>query len=128
MSDDNFTEKQEEVYPAEGSREMIEAGVFYGRKKSKTNPKMRQFILANRGGIEVINLQKTAEGLEKAIGFIKEKVRNGGLPLFVGTVAGCRCRGFAKSPKSFLCPMLRSALGRRHDHQFQDYLPGALSI
>jgi small subunit ribosomal protein S2 len=85
MSDDNATEKQENVYPAEGSREMIEAGVFYGRKKSKTNPKMREFILANRGGIEIINLEKTAECLEKATGFIKEKVRNGGLPLFVGT-------------------------------------------
>lgn len=85
MSDDNFTEPQGAVYPAEGSREMIEAGVFYGRRKSKTNPKMRQFILANRGGIEVIDLQKTGEKLDKARAFIKEKIRNGGLPLFVGT-------------------------------------------
>jgi small subunit ribosomal protein S2 len=85
MSDDNSTEKQESAYPAEGSREMIEAGVFYGRKKSKTNPKMREFILANRGGIEIVNLQKTAEGLERAMAFIKEKVRNGGMPLLVGT-------------------------------------------
>ena len=85
MSDDNFNEKQENIYPAEASREMIEAGVFYGRKKNKTNPKMREFILANRGNIEIINLEKTKEGLEKAIAFIKEKVRNGGLPLFVGT-------------------------------------------
>jgi small subunit ribosomal protein S2 len=85
MSDDTFTEKQENIYPAEASREMIEAGVFYGRKKSKTNPKMRKFILANRGGIEIINLDKTNEGLEKATAFIKEKVRNGGMPLFVGT-------------------------------------------
>jgi len=85
MPDDNFNEKQENIYPAEASREMIEAGVFYGRKKNKTNPKMREFILANRGNIEIINLEKTKEGLEKAIAFIKEKVRNGGLPLFVGT-------------------------------------------
>lgn len=85
MSDNNSTEKQENIYPAEGSRDMIEAGVFYGRKKSKTNPKMREFILANRGGIEIINLQKTSDGLEKATGFVKEKIRNGGSPLFVGT-------------------------------------------
>jgi small subunit ribosomal protein S2 len=98
MSDDTLNEKQGEMYPAEGSREMIEAGVFYGRKKSKTNPKMRQFILTNRGGIEVINLQKTAEGLEKAMGFITEKVRHGGLPLFVGTspAADARIREIAK--------------------------------
>ena len=85
MSEENIDEKQTGAYPAEGSREMIEAGVFYGRKKSKTNPKMRQYILANRGGIEIVDLQKTTEGLERAVEFIKEKMKNGGLPLIVGT-------------------------------------------
>jgi len=73
------------MYPSEASREMIDAGVFYGRKKSKTNPKMRQFILVNRGGIEIINLQKTGEALDSALGFIKEKVRQNALVLLVGT-------------------------------------------
>ena len=72
-------------YPAEGSREMMDAGVFYGRKKSKTNPKMRPFVLANRGGIEIINLQKTEELMDAAAAFIKERVRNNGLMLLVGT-------------------------------------------
>ena len=66
------------AYPAEASREMMDAGVFYGRKKSKTNPKMRQFVIANRGGIEIINLQKTEELMDEAAAFIKEKVRNNG--------------------------------------------------
>ena len=73
------------AYPAEASREMIDAGVFYGRKKSKTNPKMRPFILMNRGGIEIINLEKTAEAIESVAGFVKEKTRQGGLILLVGT-------------------------------------------
>jgi small subunit ribosomal protein S2 len=73
------------VYPSEASREMIDAGVFYGRKKSKTNPKMRQFVLANRGGVEIINLQKTGDALDGALGFIKEKMRGNCLALFVGT-------------------------------------------
>jgi small subunit ribosomal protein S2 len=77
---------QDAAYPAEGSREMMDAGVFYGRKKSKTNPKMRQFVLANRGGIEIVNLQKTSEMLDLATAFIKEKVRNGALVLLVGTM------------------------------------------
>lgn len=72
-------------YPAEGSREMMDAGVFYGRKKSKTNPKMRPFVLANRGGIEIINLQKTEEMMDAAAAFIKERARNNGLVLLVGT-------------------------------------------
>ena len=76
---------QTQAYPAEASREMIEAGVFYGRKKSKTNPKMRSLVLANRGGIEIINLQKTTEALEEATAFLKEKVRNNALVLLVGT-------------------------------------------
>lgn len=87
MPEDNSTQgtSQTALYPEAASREMIEAGVFYGRKKSKTNPKMREFVLASRGGIEIINLARTAETLESAIAFLKEKVRKGGLILFVGT-------------------------------------------
>jgi small subunit ribosomal protein S2 len=92
MPEDVITQSQPQSdahqsgYPAEGSREMMDAGVFYGRKKSKTNPKMKQFVLANRGGIEIINLQKTEDAMEHAAGFVKEKIRNGGTALFVGAV------------------------------------------
>ncbi len=90
MADDiTITETEENkavAYPTgEASRAMIDAGVFYGRKKSKTNPKMRQFVFMNRGGIDVINLQKTAELLDEASKFVKEKARNNGTFLFVGT-------------------------------------------
>jgi small subunit ribosomal protein S2 len=82
-------DNQAPTYPtanvSEASREMIDAGVFYGRKKSKTNPKMRGFVIANRGGIEVINLEKTEETLSRAAAFVTEKVRNGGFALFVAT-------------------------------------------
>ncbi len=80
-----MAEETTAAYPAEASREMIDAGVFYGRKKSKTNPKMRPFVLMNRGGIEIIDLEKTAEAMERAAGFVKEKVRQDGLMLLVGT-------------------------------------------
>src|SRR5476649_1413006 len=73
------------AYPAEASREMMDAGVFYGRKKSKTNPKMRAFVSENRGGIEIINLVKTEEYMANAAAFIKERVRNNALILLVGT-------------------------------------------
>ena len=74
------------MYPGEASREMIDAGVFYGRKKTKTNPKMRPFVFANRAGIEIINLQKTADALEKAVEFIKETISKGKeLGIVVGT-------------------------------------------
>jgi small subunit ribosomal protein S2 len=76
---------QTPAYPTEASREMIDAGVFYGRKKSKTNPKMRHLVVSNRGGIEVINLEKTEEALALALAFVTEKVRNGGTLLLVAT-------------------------------------------
>ena len=88
MAEDTILQEagaQAQGYPAEGSREMIDAGVFYGRKKSKTNPKMRSYVLTNRGGIEIINLQKTAEGLTEAMAFVKEKSKAGAMILFVGT-------------------------------------------
>ncbi|MEK7077125.1 MAG: 30S ribosomal protein S2 [Patescibacteria group bacterium] len=76
-----------DVYPQDDAfKEMIDAGVFYGRKKTKTNPRMKPFIFGNRNGIEIIDLQKTAVGLQRAVAFVKEKVRNGeDLVLFVGT-------------------------------------------
>jgi small subunit ribosomal protein S2 len=64
---------------------MVEAGVFYGKKKSKTHPRMKASVLANRGGIEIINLAKTSEELARALQFVKEKAQAGGLFFFIGT-------------------------------------------
>jgi small subunit ribosomal protein S2 len=50
---------------------MMEAGVFYGRTRNKTNPRMKQFVLANRNGVEVINLEKTKEQIVDAAAFVK---------------------------------------------------------
>ncbi len=52
-------------------KEMMEAGVFYGRTRNKTNPRMRAFILANRNGVEIINVEKTKSQLETAMAFLK---------------------------------------------------------
>jgi small subunit ribosomal protein S2 len=53
--------------------EMLNAGVFYGGTKTKTHPRMRQFITANRGGVEIIDLEKTLEMLQAALQIIEEK-------------------------------------------------------
>ena len=64
---------------------MMELGVFYGHSKSRTNPKMRRYILANRSGFNVINLQKTASKLEAAKKLIDKVVPKGEGVLLVGT-------------------------------------------
>lgn len=65
--------------------EMIKAGVLYGRKKSKTHPRMRPFIFGTRNGIEILELPKTMQALEKAADFLKEVSKKNGLIFFVGT-------------------------------------------
>jgi small subunit ribosomal protein S2 len=95
------------LYPESASREMIEAGVFYGRKRSKTNPKMMSYVLTNRGGIDVINLAKTAEKLEQAVSFIKEKIKNGGLALLIGTQAESE-EGIVRLANRFSIPFVTS--------------------
>ncbi len=82
---EDLTQKQEELYADENYREMIDAGVFYGRKKSRTNPKMKPLVLGNRNGIEIINLPKTKEQLDKALLAIKAKMQTGGYILVVAT-------------------------------------------
>ena len=66
-------------------KEMMDAGVFYGRKKSRTHPRMKQYVLHNRNGIEIINLHKTGEIFDEAAEFLRKKVKEGGLILMIGT-------------------------------------------
>ena len=74
-----------DLYSEERFKGLIEAGVFFGRKRTKTNPRMRPYILATRNEMEIINLQKTLDGLEQAFLFLKEKARSNGTILLVGT-------------------------------------------
>lgn len=65
--------------------EMVKAGILYGRKKSKTHPKMKEYIFTTRNGIEILDLPKTMEALEKAAEFLKEIAKKDNLILIVGT-------------------------------------------
>ena len=86
MSDELIKKSEtEELFPDEEFKEMVEAGVFYGRRKSKTHPRMKPYVLTNRGGLEIINLHKAKEGLERVFAFVKEKAAMGGMALLVGT-------------------------------------------
>src|SRR3989338_668450 len=66
--------------------EMGKAGLFYGRKKSKTHPKMKPFIYGQRNGVEIIDGNHTLTLLEKASAFLSSIVsQKGNLILVVGT-------------------------------------------
>ncbi len=64
---------------------LFEAGAHFGHKSSRWHPKMAGYIHSKRDGAHIINLDKTVEGLEKALAFTTDTVKNGKKVLFVGT-------------------------------------------
>jgi small subunit ribosomal protein S2 len=64
---------------------LLEAGMHFGHQTRRWNPKMRRFILGERNGIYIIDLNKTLAGLEEAYGYVRDLVAKGGIVLFVGT-------------------------------------------
>ena len=66
-------------------RELLEAGVHFGHQTRRWNPKMRRFIFGERGGIYIIDLQKTLASIEEAQSFVRNLAERGGTVLFVGT-------------------------------------------
>jgi len=66
-------------------RQLLDSGVHFGHQTRRWNPKMRRFILTDRSGIYIIDLQKSLTHIDKAYEFVKETVAHGGSILFVGT-------------------------------------------
>jgi len=64
---------------------MLKAGVHFGHKSSRWNPKMKPYIFGTRNGIHIIDLDKTLVMFQKALEYIQQVVANGGKILFVGT-------------------------------------------
>lgn len=65
--------------------EMLKSGVHFGHQKSRWHPKMKPYIYTVRGGVHIINLEKTQEALKKAARYVEEVVSKQGTILFVGT-------------------------------------------
>jgi small subunit ribosomal protein S2 len=66
-------------------KELLESGVHFGHATRRWNPKMARYIYTARNGIYIIDLQKTANEIEKAYQVLNGIVANGGKVLFVGT-------------------------------------------
>ena len=66
-------------------QELLEAGVHFGHKTQRWNPKMRRFIFGVRNEIHIFDLQHTVRGLDEATEFLAEIVGAGGRIIYVGT-------------------------------------------
>ncbi len=65
--------------------EMFKAGVHFGYSRSSRHPSMKPVIYGMKNRVEIINLEKTVEYLEKAKAFIRTLAAGGKTVLFVGT-------------------------------------------
>lgn len=65
--------------------ELLQAGVHFGHKTSKWSPKMERYIFTHRGGVHILDLEKTKEALEKACAFARNLAKQGKKILFIGT-------------------------------------------
>jgi small subunit ribosomal protein S2 len=66
-------------------KQLLEAGVHYGHRASRWNPKMRPYIYGKRNLIHIIDLRETVRGLLRAHRYLSQVVARGQLVLFVGT-------------------------------------------
>jgi small subunit ribosomal protein S2 len=66
-------------------KQLLEAGVHFGHQTRRWNPKMAEYIFAERNGIYIIDLQKTVKKVDEAYNAMCEIVKDGGEVLFVGT-------------------------------------------
>lgn len=66
-------------------RELLDAGVHFGHRCSRWNPKMKPYIYGKRSEIHIIDIRETLRGMLRARKLIGRVVSKGGDVLFVGT-------------------------------------------
>lgn len=65
--------------------EMRQAGVHFGYKKARRHPSTGKFIYGIKDGVEIFDLKKSVEALQKAVDFVKKLKADEKTLLFVGT-------------------------------------------
>ncbi len=73
------------VMPTFTMRQLLEAGVHFGHRTRRWNPKMAPYIFGIRNKVHIIDLQKTVPLLYQGMQAVRAVAANGGRVLFVGT-------------------------------------------
>ena len=101
-------------------KDLIDAGVHFGHRASRWNPKMKPYIYGKRNLIHIIDLKETVRGLLRATKFFNRIAASNGLILFVGTkrqAADTLVEECARSRHA----LRDRALAGRHAHQLPDH-------
>ena len=76
--------------PTVSMKDLLQSGVHFGHQTRRWNPKMKSYIFSERGGIYIIDLQKTTVLIDEAYNFLRNVAARGGSVLFVGTKKQCQ--------------------------------------
>ncbi|MCE3255586.1 MAG: rpsB [Rickettsiaceae bacterium] len=66
-------------------KQLLEAGVHFGHKTMRRNPKMSKYIFGDKNDLSIIDLEQTAICLHNALKTVKEIAKNNGRILFIAT-------------------------------------------
>lgn len=66
-------------------KEMMNAGIMFGHRKTKTDPKFKNFILTSRNGAEIIDIGQTLPLIDAAAEFLKNQIAQGKMIVLVAT-------------------------------------------
>ena len=88
--------------------QMVEAGVHLGHQTRKWHPSMKKYLLKDKAGIHIINLEETEKCLDKACSFLADLAR--------------RNKKSCGSHWSVLCqPPLAGRHAHQHEHNPQEH-------
>jgi small subunit ribosomal protein S2 len=80
-------------------RQLVDAGIHYGHRVSRWNPKMAPYIFGKRNTIHILDIRETVKGLLRAKKFIARIVADGEGVLYVGTKRQARPQVLAQSAR-----------------------------
>ena len=66
-------------------KDLLDAGIHFGHRTNRWNPKMSEFIFGHRNGIHIIDLQQTIIFFNEALKIVEDFAKEGKNILFVGT-------------------------------------------
>ena len=65
--------------------DLLGSGAHFGHVTRKWNPNFNPFILSEKNGVHIIDLECTIKSIDEASAFVKKIVSKNGEILFVGT-------------------------------------------
>src|SRR5437868_4180489 len=104
-------------------RQLLESGVHFGHQTRRWNPKMKRFIMTERNGIYIIDLQQSLSYIDTSYAFIKDTVAKGGTIMFIGTKKQAQ-ESIAEQARKLRIPII-AILDSNCDPDLVDYpIPG----